>query len=143
MCTLSRVTLQQLGPTQLRVRLVGSRFLYKMARNSVGAIVRVGSGELSLDEVQHALRHGAFERSRSLPLTAPAHGLVLQRVAFAPEDDPFTGAGVVGERDEEDERAVCRYCMNNENNLLASRYWCPKLHGFCLSVYCISICTSE
>ena len=84
----------------------GSRFLYKMARNSVGAIVRVGSGELSLDEVQHALRHGAFERSRSLPLTAPAHGLVLQRVAFAPEDDPFTGAGVVGERDEEDERAV-------------------------------------
>ena len=105
-CTLSRVTLQQLGPTQLCVRLVGSRFLYKMARNSVGAIVRVGSGELSLDEVQHALRHGAFERSRSLPLTAPAHGLVLQRVAFAPEDDPFTGAGVVGERDEEDERAV-------------------------------------
>ena len=65
-----------------------------------------GSGELSLDEVQHALRHGAFERSRSLPLTAPAHGLVLQRVAFAPEDDPFTGAGVVGERDEEDEWAV-------------------------------------
>ena len=89
-CTLSRVALQQLSPTRLQVRLVGSRFLYKMARNSVGAIVRVGSGELRLDEVRHALRHGEFERSRSVPLTAPAHGLVLHSVMFPPEDDPFT-----------------------------------------------------
>jgi tRNA pseudouridine38-40 synthase len=43
-CTLSRVRLHRTGRTRLSVRLTGSRFLYKMARNSVGAIVRVGSG---------------------------------------------------------------------------------------------------
>lgn len=102
-CTLSRVRLHRTGRTQLSVRLTGSRFLYKMARNSVGAIVRVGSGELSLEELQHALRHGAFERSRSVPLTAPANGLVLHRVDFAPDKGPFAGAADEVELEEEAE----------------------------------------
>ena len=102
-CTLSRVRLHRTGRTRLSVRLTGSRFLYKMARNSVGAIVRVGSGELSLEELQHALRDGAFERSRSVPLTAPAHGLVLHRVNFPPEKGPFAGAAAEVDLEEENE----------------------------------------
>ena len=102
-CTLSRVRLHRTGRTRLSVRLTGSRFLYKMARNSVGAIVRVGSGELSLEELQHALREGAFERSRSVPLTAPAHGLVLHRVDFPPEEGPFAGAAAEVDLEEQEE----------------------------------------
>ena len=104
-CTLSRVRLLRTGRTRLSVRLTGSRFLYKMARNSVGAIVRVGSGELSLEELQHALHHGAFQRSRSVPLTAPAHGLVLHRVDFAPEEGPFAGDVDLEEEECQDEVA--------------------------------------
>jgi tRNA pseudouridine38-40 synthase len=166
-CTLSRVRLHRTGRTRLSVRLTGSRFLYKMARNSVGAIVRVGSGlcrnytrwgrteppkrlidraklaealgslrpdlalreasrapagrrlsplafgagsgELSLEELQHALRDGAFERSRSVPLTAPAHGLVLHRVNFPPEEGPFAGAvAKVALEEEEEEEEECQ-----------------------------------
>ena len=102
-CTLSSVRLHWTGRTRLSVRLTGSRFLYKMARNSVGAIVRVGSGELSLEELQHALRDGAFERSRSVPLTAPAHGLVLHRVDFPPEEGPFAGAAAEVDLEEQEE----------------------------------------
>ena len=67
-----------------------SRFLYKMARNLAGALVRVGQGELSVADLEHALAHGAFERSRSLPLTAPAHGLVLHRVFYPAANEPFS-----------------------------------------------------
>lgn len=67
----------------------GDRFLYKMVRNLVGALVKVGHGELSSDEVLEALEAGSFARSASLPLTAPAQGLVLQRVNYADGDDPF------------------------------------------------------
>tara|TARA_B110001452_G_scaffold261052_1_gene259353 strand:+ start:77 stop:1021 length:945 start_codon:yes stop_codon:yes gene_type:complete len=81
------------GGMQYCVRLRGSRFLYKMARNLAGALVRVGQGELSVADLEHALAHGAFERKRSLPLTAPAHGLVLHRVFYAAADEPFTMDG--------------------------------------------------
>lgn len=68
----------------------GDRFLYKMVRNLAGALIRVGCGELSTDEVRGALEAGAFAaRPASMPLTAPAHGLVLRSVDYAPADDPF------------------------------------------------------
>lgn len=67
----------------------GDRFLYKMVRNIVGALVRVGSGELDEAELEEAVRVGAFTRSRSMALTAPAHGLVLQKIEYG-SSDPFT-----------------------------------------------------
>lgn len=70
------------------VTVRGDRFLYKMVRNLVGALVRVGSGELTADECLEALERGSFRRSASVPLTAPAHGLTLQRVEYAL--DPFS-----------------------------------------------------
>ena len=64
-------------------------------------MLHIGSGELSLEELQHALRDGAFERSRSVPLTAPAHGLVLHRVIFPPDEGPFAGAAAELDLEEE------------------------------------------
>eukprot|EP00966_Prymnesium_polylepis_P044306 1026793-Prymnesium_polylepis.1 len=58
-----------------------------MVRNLVGALVRVGSGEYEADELIEALGHGAFARSHSVPITAPAHGLVLHSVEYVA--DPF------------------------------------------------------
>ena len=70
---------------ELTVR--GDRFLYKMVRTSLALIC--GCGEPSTDEVR-ARRRGAFAaRPASMPLTAPAHGLVLRSVDYAPADDPF------------------------------------------------------
>ena len=69
----------------------GDRFLYKMVRNLVGALVKVGFGELEEDEVLEALETGEFaKRPASLPLTAPACGLVLRDVAYL--DDPFAAS---------------------------------------------------
>ena len=70
---------------------MGDRFLYKMVRNLVGALVKVGFGELEEDEVLEALETGEFaKRPASLPLTAPACGLVLRDVAYL--DDPFAAS---------------------------------------------------
>jgi len=53
----------------------------------VGTIIKVGTGELHIDELTHALYEGRFERSCSVPITAPARGLVLHRVLY--EESPF------------------------------------------------------
>jgi tRNA pseudouridine38-40 synthase len=63
----------------VRVRVVGSHFLWKMVRRMVGLLVAVGTGEIAPREVARALT------SRSdLPakLTAPASGLFLEWVAY-------------------------------------------------------------
>ena len=86
-CTLRMLQLRQLGPTEFEFRMRGDRFLYKMVRNLVGALVKVGHGELHAEELAQALEDGQFKRSRSVPLTAPAHGLVLHRVLY--ESSPF------------------------------------------------------
>ena len=104
-CTLSRVALRRHGggaggAGRYSVELRGDRFLYKMARNAVGALVRVGAGELRLDELEAALRDGEWARSRSLPLTAPPQGLVLHRVFYPSGLDPF--GGEEGEEDWEE-----------------------------------------
>jgi tRNA pseudouridine38-40 synthase len=67
----------------LLVRLVASHFLWKMVRRVVGALVRVGAGELSSDDLR-----GLLDRSRELPVatwTAPPSGLFLERVLYAGE----------------------------------------------------------
>ena len=88
-CTLQMLQLRQLSPTAVQFRLRGDRFLYKMVRNIVGALVRVGHGELEEAELCDALVLGRFERSSSLPITAPPHGLVLHSVLYAPGCGPL------------------------------------------------------
>jgi tRNA pseudouridine38-40 synthase len=57
----------------------GNGFLYRMVRNIVGALVKVGHGRLSAGDIQRILD----SRSRSqAPMTAPACGLYLARVFY-------------------------------------------------------------
>lgn len=77
---LRNVAIQARGP---RVKLVfeADGFLYKMARSLTGALIAVGDGRLSIDEVRAALESGS--RTERIE-TAPACGLFLERVTYRP-----------------------------------------------------------
>jgi tRNA pseudouridine38-40 synthase len=54
-------------------------FLYRMVRNIVGGLIKVGQGRLDVEEFKRVLE----ARSRSAaPNTAPAHGLYLKHVYY-------------------------------------------------------------
>lgn len=72
---------------ELRFRVVGDGFLRGMVRALVGTLVEVGTGKRMPEELGMLL--AGAPRSAAGP-TAPAHGLVLERV-FYPE--PFLVAG--------------------------------------------------
>ncbi|GKY99102.1 hypothetical protein MPSEU_000865700 [Mayamaea pseudoterrestris] len=64
-----------------KVAVTGDRFLYKMVRFLVGAVVAIGHHKLSTEDLQHALTSKIRD---GLPLfeCAPAKGLVLADVAY-------------------------------------------------------------
>jgi len=71
------------------VRLVASHFLWKMVRRIVGALVRVGAGEMSVSDLERLLSPrapGALAAGRPAEWTAPPSGLFLERVVY--EGDP-------------------------------------------------------
>lgn len=59
--------------------LEGNHFLYKMARNLVGLVVYIGRGKIELDEIDTILNS---EDRKLAGITAPAHGLFLDKVKF-------------------------------------------------------------
>ena len=71
------------GPL-VRVAFEGDGFLKHQVRRMVGALVRVGRGELAESVVAEALRDPATPRPEvsSRAFRAPAHGLWLERVDF-------------------------------------------------------------
>jgi tRNA pseudouridine38-40 synthase len=60
----------------------GSHFLWKMVRRMVGALVEVGRGKVTGDQLQSWLDHPTDAPAR---LTAPPAGLFLERVYYAGE----------------------------------------------------------
>jgi tRNA pseudouridine38-40 synthase len=56
-------------------------FLYRMVRNLVGALAKVGQGKMTVDDFGKVLR--ACSRSAA-PATAPACGLYLMKVTYPP-----------------------------------------------------------
>ena len=64
-----------------RIYVTGEGFLYHMVRNIAGALVDAGCGTLSPEDMTRILE--ARDR-RKLGITAPAEGLCLLRVYFAP-----------------------------------------------------------
>lgn len=66
--------------------VVGEGFLRGMVRSLVGTLLEVGSGRRSLENLA-ALLEGA-PRSAAGP-TAPAHGLVLERVHYREPWEPL------------------------------------------------------
>ena len=76
-CTISRFDLSESGD-ELELFIRGDRFLYKMVRRIVGAVVNYGYGRLSLQDIRAALagrRHRPYR-------TAPAAGLLLDSVEY-------------------------------------------------------------
>jgi tRNA pseudouridine38-40 synthase len=106
-CTLSsvRIDLQQeddqslpvypgINPplTTYVISVTGDRFLYKMNRFIVGALVAVGTGKLEVGDLERSLEMGSWEFpdqdviSRTQFECAPPHGLVLSRVDYGDLD---------------------------------------------------------
>ncbi len=78
--TISGLALHHRGPS-VRIRVTGDGFLYHMVRNIVGALMRVGRGRLSREELQEILE--SRDRKRA-PASAPPWGLYLLRVYYVP-----------------------------------------------------------
>jgi tRNA pseudouridine38-40 synthase len=79
----------------LELRLVGDGFLRGMVRSIVGTLLEVGRGRISCTEFETLLQ--GRSRGEAGP-TAPAHGLVLQRVHYPGEwglEESFSGTDVV------------------------------------------------
>jgi tRNA pseudouridine38-40 synthase len=78
----------------LRLRVVGSHFLWKMVRRMAGVLVEVGKGKLTLDMVE-ALLNGPSE----IPFgcTAPPSGLFFEKAFYDQEEfDRFLEAAAAG-----------------------------------------------
>ena len=78
--TLRTARLRHSGPL-ISIEFEGDGFLYKMVRLMVGALVEVGSGKESPNEIQSRLDHPKqrFAHARNV---APATGLFLIRVRY-------------------------------------------------------------
>ena len=75
-------------------RITASHFVWRMVRRVVGALVKLGLGELSETDFSRLLEGKLLERKMDPKLdvaawTAPASGLFLERVIYA-EHDPAT-----------------------------------------------------
>ena len=75
---LSKLDLTVRGP-HIKIAAEADGFLYKMVRSLVGALVEVGLGRLSPEQITHILESGA--RGNTVP-SAPARGLCLEKVAY-------------------------------------------------------------
>jgi len=78
-CVITALRVSQRG-TVVRIAVQGNRFLWKMVRNIVGLLVRVGSNRLDAAGCAALLAS-----NRPLPIamqSAPAHGLFLMRVLY-------------------------------------------------------------
>jgi len=78
--TLYRIDCAQSGNC-LTLRFRGSGFLFRMVRNLTGALVRVGDGRLTPDDIPHILNQ---QRRSAAPPPAPACGLYLNKVFYRP-----------------------------------------------------------
>lgn len=67
------------GARLLEIRVTGTGFLKQMVRTIAGTVVEAGRGRLTADEIRQIL----LEKNRKAGgMTAPAHGLFLDRVTY-------------------------------------------------------------
>ena len=79
--TLTRCDVKKSGPL-LTFTIEGDGFLYKMCRGIVGTLVQIGQGKFPPEEIKVMLGH---RDRRVAGMTAPAQGLVLWKVFYAPQ----------------------------------------------------------
>ncbi len=82
--TLHRVRVRRTGRT-ITIDVVGDAFLRQMVRSIVAALLRIGRGEATAEDMEAALREGAKGRAFDGSV-APPHGLVLRRVTFSADE---------------------------------------------------------
>lgn len=64
---------------RITIKIVGNRFLFRMARNIAGTLAFVGRGEIAPSAISEIL--ASLDRKRAGP-TAPSHGLYLVKVFY-------------------------------------------------------------
>jgi tRNA pseudouridine38-40 synthase len=86
--TLHRVDVRRQGRV-ITIEVVGTAFLRQMVRRMVAALLRVGRGDATIDQVGEALSGSrpAFDGE-----VAPARGLTLWRVPMGPEREEHNAA---------------------------------------------------
>jgi tRNA pseudouridine38-40 synthase len=77
--TLERLDIHDLGGDSFSIVAQARSFLHRQVRSMVGALVKVGMGQLSPSDLEAALQ--ARDRSACPPI-APPHGLYLDYVAY-------------------------------------------------------------
>ncbi len=73
------IVIEEVGQEKLRIEVTGNHFMYKMVRNIVGTLVYIGAGKLNLQDLPAILRG---KNRTEAGMTAPAHGLFLQKVYY-------------------------------------------------------------
>lgn len=63
----------------LKITVTGNHFMYKMVRNIVGTLVYIGAGKMKLEDLPGILDS---KDRKEAGMTAPAHGLCLQKVFY-------------------------------------------------------------
>jgi tRNA pseudouridine38-40 synthase len=76
--TISKLSVIKRGNV-ITVSVAADGFLYKMVRSIAGALVKVGEGKLTIEELQKLVK---AKKRTALVETAPAHGLFLWRVFY-------------------------------------------------------------
>jgi tRNA pseudouridine38-40 synthase len=76
--TVSRLMITRKGNV-LTIAVRANGFLYKMVRSIVGALVKVGEGRLTVEQLRAVL---ASKKRTALIETAPAKGLFLWKVYY-------------------------------------------------------------
>ncbi|MCX8014565.1 MAG: tRNA pseudouridine(38-40) synthase TruA [candidate division WOR-3 bacterium] len=76
-CNIKKITIAK-RKDEIFIRIEGTRFLYKMARRIVGALIAVGKNHRTLLDIQNALKG----KSHKPLVVAPAQGLKLIKVNY-------------------------------------------------------------
>lgn len=83
-CTISRLDIvDEDRPHDFRITVAADRFLHGMVRAIVGTLIEIGHEKRPPDDITRILE--ARSRSAAGP-SAPAHGLILHAVSYAPTD---------------------------------------------------------
>ena len=79
-CTISKAEWVQVTPDKWYFEIIADRFLRNMVRATVGTLLMVGRGKMSVDEFEAAIE----AKDRSLAgTTAPAEGLFLEEIVYS------------------------------------------------------------
>ena len=87
--TIYRADVIQNGP-EITLIVEGNGFLYNMVRIIAGTLIGVGSGKIEPGAFRRAIESGS---RLDLGITAPAHGLTLMEVFYAPSEKKTDSSG--------------------------------------------------